>query len=45
MLEGGGEGFGFCWAAGEWGGGLTVESDRADNFLLAVTGISLNRWG
>ena len=32
-------------SGGGRGGGLAVESERADNFLLAVTGISLNRWG
>ncbi len=31
--------------AGWRGGGVAVESERIDNFLLAVTGISLNRWG
>jgi hypothetical protein len=35
----------FCQAARGGGGGLTVESERAGNFLLAVAGISLNRWG
>jgi hypothetical protein len=35
----------FCGAIGGGGGGLAVESERAGNFLLAVAGISLNRWG
>lgn len=35
----------FCGATGGGGGGLAVESERAGNFLLAVAGISLNRWG
>ena len=45
MLGGGDQGFGFCWVAGGRGGGLAVESVPPDNFLLAVTDISLTRWG
>ena len=36
---------GFAGRPGGRGGGLAVESVPPDNFLLAVTGISLNRWG